>query len=187
LWKNVHPLDVGLLLSVPVLHSKALSVSHVNFFGPLYGIVVIMIIMISHIIYWLNYAPIIKPKRKNNGEQMVENDPLGFIGGWVSTRYGMSSGDFRYGSTFYIKSFNKRKKCYIATCPPMGKTEINLSVQTLIDFEAFPRGGKHKQKTNGEQMATLDELFEGEDDRERGTDHSEHDSAAEGQVNDDRY
>lgn len=115
--------------------------------------------LILSFIDWLNrLVGAGKPKVKNTAEQKIEDDPLGFLGEWVSTKFGMSSGDFRYGSRFYIKSFNKRKQCYTADCPPMGDNEIQLSVQTLIDFEASPGDGK--RKTNGEQMATLGELFE---------------------------
>jgi hypothetical protein len=65
----------------------------------------------------------------------IEDDPLGFLGAWVSTRYGMGDGDFRYGTRFYIESFNKRKQVYTARCP-LVQHKIKLTPQTLINFEA---------------------------------------------------
>lgn len=118
---------------------------------------------------WLNgLAGKEKTRVNNTADQEIEDDPLEFLGEWVSTRFAMGAGDFRYGSRFYIESYNKRKKCYTAHCPPMGSHKIKLSVQTLIDFEAS--ANKPKNKTNGEQMVSIEELFEGYEDvdRERG-------------------
>jgi hypothetical protein len=108
-------------------------------------------ILTTKLIDWLN--------KLTGATEPTNDDPLGIIGEWVSTKFEMGAGDFRYGSRFYIKSFNSRKQHYVTHCPPMGNRDVKLSVQTLISFEASIDGKKKKHPS--EQMASLSELFEG--------------------------
>ena len=96
----------------------------------------------------------------------TDDDPLGFVGAEIRTHFGLKDSLFNYGNRFQVLSYNKRKQSYTVLYGA-GREKTQMAFESLVFAEAEIVGKiKPKHKTNGEQMDSISDLFEGYEDEE---------------------